>query len=291
MENEITKYKKLTGDQKDIQDRYLDSRNIIKVYSVEDLKTISKVDLYFLLDLDHYRDKEIPQNVLNHVTKIKKRQYHPDVSKGPREAFLLVDKAKEILGDKRLRSIYDSSFFNVKFPEDRIYQPEEFFEVFSKIFDEYAKWSVAQPVPDFNNDPEVFYDFFSNYKTSRIYIPIDEFYELGKEERLEYTRNNQDRLTKLKNQDIMQLREIVKIARRRDPRLRSIAEQLEEMRLEREKEWKPTEVAALKKFCMLLGKTKKNKWEIITEKLTGSTQTKRTVKEVISKAEELKLKK
>lgn len=243
--------------------------------------------MYFLLDLDQYINKDIPPNVLNHVTKIKKRQYHPDVSKGPREAFLLVDKAKEILGDKRLRSIYDSSFFNVKVPEDRIYQPEEFFEVFTKIFGEYARFSVTQPVPDINGDPEVFYDFFSNYKTSRIYIPIDEFYGLGKEERLDYTRNNQDRLIKFKNQDIMQLKEIVRIARKRDPRIKSIAEQLEEMRLEKEKEWKPTEVAALKKFCMLLGKTKKNKWEIITEKLTSSTQTKRTVKEVISKAEEI----
>ncbi|EOB14421.1 Zuotin [Nosema bombycis CQ1] len=286
-QNEITKYSKPTGEQKEIHDKYLDSRNIIKLYSVEDLKCISKVDLYLLMDLDQYRDKDIPNNVLNHVYKQKKRQYHPDISRGPREAYLLVEKARDILGDKRLRKIYDSSFFNVQIPEDRIYQEDEFFEIFGKIFKEYARFS-NEPVPQMDSNPISFYNFYlKSYKTNRIYIPIDEFFNLSKEERLDYTKKNQDKLTKLKNQDILQLKEIIRIAQKRDPRINSIINQIEEMRLEQEKEWSPEEIGALKKFCILLGKTKKNKWEIITEKVTGVTKKKRSVKEVMKKAEGL----
>lgn len=281
MNFEITKYDK---DNSEIKS-YKQSRNILNLYNHEDLNKIHKIDLYMMMDLDMYRTKDIPAKILKHVSKIKKRQYHPDVSRGPRQAYILVDIATDILGDKRLRSIYDSSYFNVEIPEDKIYFEEEFFNVFQKCFDEYARFSVHQPI--LNLKDEGFYTFWNNYKSNRIYIPIDEYYHLNSIDRIEYSKINQDKLNKLKNEDILKFKEILRICKKRDPRLNSISEQLEELRLEKKNQWSDDEIKMLKKFISLFGKTKKNKWEIITEKLVAVTKIKRSVKDVIKKAEEI----
>ncbi|KAF5141007.1 ribosome-associated chaperone zuotin [Vairimorpha ceranae] len=286
MNFEISKYtKEADEEEKRIRKKYAASRNILNIYTLEQLSKVSNVDLYLMMDLDEYRTKEIPVHVLAYVTKIKKRQYHPDISKGAREAFLLVDVANKILGDKRLRSIYDSSYFHVNIPEDRIYQHEEFRDVFGKIFSEYARFTTGAPTLD--DDATKFYDFWKNYKSTRIYIPIDEYINLSAEDRLNYTRQNADKLAKLKNEDIKKLKEILAICYKRDPRIKSISDQLRDLKLEKENEWSPVEVSTLKRLISLFGKTKKNKWEIITDKLVNSTKIKRSVKDVIKKSEEL----
>lgn len=281
MNFEITKYDK---DNTDIKS-YKNSRNILNIYNHDDLNKIHKIDLYMMMDLDMYRTKDIPPKILKHVSKLKKRQYHPDVSRGPRQAYILVDIATEILGDKWLRSIYDSSYFDVNVPEDKIYFEEEFFTIFQKCFDEYARFSVQQPVVKLKDDG--FYEFWNKYKSNRIYIPIDEFYHLSSADRLEYSKIHQDKLNKMKNEDILKLKELLRICKKRDPRIKSISEQLDELRLEKINQWTEDEIKTLKKFLSLFGKTKKNKWEIITEKLVGVTKKKRTVKDVMKKAEEI----
>ncbi|WUR03883.1 zuotin (ZUO1) [Vairimorpha necatrix] len=287
MNNELSKYSKNSDDdQKKIRKDYAASRNILNVYTKEQLSKISNIDLYLMMDLDNYRNKEIPPSILAHVTRVKKRQYHPDVSKGAREAFLLVELANKILGDKRLRNIYDSSFFHVEMPEDRIYQAEEFKEVFGKIFKEYSRFT--NNAPSLDDDATKFYDFWRNYKSNRVYIPIDEYINLSPDDRLNYTRQHAEYLTKLKNEDIKKLKEIVQICYKRDPRLRSISDQIRDLRIEKENEWSVLEINTLKRLLILFGKTKKNKFEIITDKLINTSKIKRSVKEVIKKSEELK---
>jgi DnaJ homolog subfamily C member 2 len=288
MNNELSKYnKKCNTDEIKIKKDYMASRNILNIYTKDQMTKVSNIDLYLMMDLDEYRNKDIPRSVLAYVTKIKKRQYHPDVSKGAREAFLLVDTANKILGDKRLRDIYNSSYFHVEIPEDRIYQEEEFIETFQKCFDEYARFSTDRNVKRLTDNPDEFYEFWRNYKSTRIYIPIDEYINLSQDDRLSYTRTNADKILKLKNEDVLQLRELVNICYKRDPRIRSISDQLNDMRLEKANEWSPSEISVLKRFINLFGKAKKNKWEIITDKLVQNTKIKRSVKDVIKKGEEI----
>lgn len=288
MNNELSKYsKKCSTDDMKTKKDYMASRNILNLYSKDQLTKVSNIDLYLMMDLDEYRTKEIPQSVLTHVTKIKKRQYHPDVSKGAREAFLLVDVANKILGDKRLRNIYDSSYFHIEIPDDRIYQEEEFTEVFQKCFDEYARFSTDKDIKRLTDTPDEFYEFWRKYKSTRIYIPIDEYINLSHDDRLNYTRINADKILKLKNEDLLKLRELVRICYKRDPRIRSITDQLNDMRLEKANEWSASEISVLKRFINLFGKTKKNKWEIITDKLVQNTKIKRSLKDVMKKGEEI----
>ncbi|KAH9412126.1 hypothetical protein HK407_01g00170 [Ordospora pajunii] len=289
----LVKYEKPKGDAARIEKEYLGKRRITRLYSKEQLKNPWGVDLYLLLDLDMYRTKKIPKNVLSHVVKAKTYLYHPDLPDGGNEAFALVKMASEILGDVRLRLIYDSNFFDDTIPEDKIYYSDEFFRVFGECFERNGKFSVRQPVPQLSPDNDMksvegFYEFWNNFKSWRTYEDPEEFYRMSVRDRSQYSMNNQEQMKQSKNRDILRIKKLVQIARKRDPRMgKSIMQQVMEMNMS---EWSSQEIATLKRLLALFNKASKNKWEVITEKLVGITKIKRSVDEVMRKGQEIEKK-
>ncbi|KAM0672277.1 zuotin-like protein [Ordospora colligata] len=286
----LMKYEKLKGEAARIENEYLSRRRITRLYSKEQLKNPWGVDLYLLLDLDMYRTQKIPKDILSHVVKVKKYFYHPDLPEGSNEAFVLVKMANEILGDPRLRLIYNSNFFDDAIPEDRIYYSDEFFHVFGECFERNGKFSVRQPVPQLKPNDDIksveeFYEFWSNFKSWRTYENPDEFYKMNLQDRSRYTMNHQEQMKQSRNKDILRIKKLVQIAKKRDPRIgKSIVQQVMEMKVS---EWSDQEIATLKRLLMLFNKTSKNKWEVITEKLVEITGTKRSVDEVMKKVQEI----
>lgn len=289
----IVKFEKPTGELARIHREYLSRRNVLNRYTSQQLKSWGGVDLYLLLDLDAYRGKPIPSRILDHVVKVKMCEYHPDVSKGCREAFLLVRVARDVFRSQKLRLFYDSGLLDESIPEDRIYYPDEFFDVFGRCFEWNGRFSAVQPVPELGTggtakDAENFYEFWSNFKSWRVYESAEEFYKMNDYEKSQYSTKNKERLVQLKNQDIMRIKRLVQIAKKRDPRTgKSIEEQVSELM---GMTWSPAEVSMLKRLLVLLGKSKKNKWETITEKLVEMTKVKRSVSEVTKKGMELERK-
>ncbi|CAD24906.1 ZUOTIN-RELATED PROTEIN [Encephalitozoon cuniculi GB-M1] len=295
MPNWIIKFEKPVGELARIHSEYFKGRNVLNLYTREEFKNWGKgVDLYLLLDLDMYRTKPIPPHVLEHVMKAKMYEYHPDLTKGCREAFLLVKVARDVLGDRKLRLFYDSNFFDESIPEDRIYQPDEFFDVFEECFRRNSKFSIKQPVPllspsDDLKKVEEFYEFWSNFRSWRTFEPVEELYGMEEHDRSQYSAKNREKLASLKNQDALRIKRLVQIAKKRDPRIgKSIEEQIKEMM--KISSWTPLETSTLKRLLALFGKAKKNKWEIITEKLVGITKVKRSTKEVMEKGLEMEKK-
>lgn len=293
MLNLVAKLEKPSRELEKVHKEYLYSRNILNRYSSEELACWGSVDLYLLLDLDMYRTEPIPQHILEYVVKNKMYEYHPDVNKGRREAFLLVRIARDVFGDNKLRLFYDSGFLDESIPEDRIYYEEEFFRVFGECFERNSKFSIKQPVPKLDamsslEDTKKFYEFWSSFRSWRRFESAEELYKMSDYERSQYSINNKEKLNQLKNQDALRIKRLVQIARKRDPRIgKSIEEQVSEIM---NAKWSPLEVSTLKKLIMLLGKTKKNKWEIITAKLVELTKIKRTVSEVMKKGAEIEKK-
>ncbi|WEL37778.1 zuotin [Encephalitozoon hellem] len=292
MLNWIVKYERPTGELARIHEEYLGRRNVLNLYTKKEFERWGRcIDLYLLLDLDMYRTKPIPPGILDHVAKVKMHEYHPDLTKGCREAFLLVKIARDVFRDRKLRLFYDSNFFDESIPEDKIYREDEFFDVFGECFQRNARFSINQPVPllDRNDDSKKaleFYEFWNNFKSWRTFEPVEELYNMGEYDRSQYSIKNKEKLSLLKNQDALRIKKLVQIARKRDPRVgKSIEEQMKEMM--RMNSWTPSEISTLKRLISLLGRTKKNKWETITEKLVEITKVKRSIKEVMEKGAEL----
>ncbi|ADM10887.1 ribosome-associated chaperone zuotin [Encephalitozoon intestinalis ATCC 50506] len=290
MANWIVKFEKPVGDLARIHEEYFKGRNVLNLYTKKELEDWGRcVDLYLLLDLDMYREKAIPPHILDYVLKAKMYEYHPDVTKGCREVFLLVKIAGDVFRNRKLRLFYDSSFFDESIPDDKIYQEDEFFDVFGECFQRNAKFSMKQPVPlmDRNEDSkktEEFYEFWSNFKSWRTFEPVKELYNMGENDRQQYSIKNKEKLGALKNQDALRIKRLVQIAKKRDPRVgKSIEKQMEEMM--KIKSWTPLEISTLSRLISLFGKSKKNKWEVITEKLFEITKIRRSVKEVMEKGQ------
>lgn len=290
MDGQIVKFEKPRGELARIHEEYLRERNIVNRYSKKELGKWGKIDLYVLLDLDMYRNKPIPPEILSYVVKAKRREYHPDAENGSKEAFLLVKIADDVFRDRKFRLFYDSGFLDERIPEDRIYYSDEFFREFGECFERNGKFSVKQPVPALDprsSEEEVreFYEFWSNFKSWRSFEPVEELYTMNEYERAQYSHKNREELNRLKNMDVLRIKRLVQIAKKRDPRIgKSIESQVSEMMAQR---WSESEESTLRRLVGLFGKARKNKWEIITSKLVEMTKVRRSVSEVARRGSEM----
>lgn len=275
---EIISTSMLTETDKTKAKEFHSKRNLYNKYTPEQLNDWMTVDLYEALDLDAYREIEIPENILLHAVKRKSASYHPTNNKGKQAAFIVIKKAGEILADSKLRKLYDSCFLDETLPSDREYEDEEFFGVFSDTFKRNGLFSETKPVPDIKEDPEVFYGFWQNFKTTRVYDdPADVFDVSGSMRRFNADKKK-ELMQKKKIKDLQRIQELVRLAIKRDPRTRKNIDTAP---------WDDAQLKTLKRFNTLFGKSS-DKVEVITKKLNEMFLTKRSPAEVKSKIETMK---
>ncbi|KAI5148149.1 DnaJ-like protein subfamily C member 2 [Enteropsectra breve] len=272
----------INEEDKEKRRAYLHSRNLYNKYTLVELKNWEKIDLYEALDLDEFRYISIPTNVLKHVVKKKSTMYHPLNSNDLSEAFLLIKKAEEILSVPKYRKLYDSVFLDESIPDDKEYAIEEFYSSFGPVFIRNGQFSEAQPVPAIKDSPDVFYKFWSNFKTTRVYDdPADVIDQRGSSRKY-YADKNKDAIQKKKCSDMHRIQDLVKLAYRRDPRIQRSKPVSTGV-------WNEEELKTLTKFNILFGKSK-NKYADIATKLNNLYVTKRSQSEVKLKLESLKKK-
>lgn len=260
--------------QKDFQNR----RNLYNKYSDEELDNWLKIDLYEALDLDYYRDKNIPEDVLQYAVKWKSALYHPTKNHGKQSAFFIIKKAGSILGVPKFRKVYDSCFLDESLPEDREYESNEFFKTFSRVFERNGLFSEMKPVPDIRGDVETFYKFWQSFKTNRVYNNPEDVFEVNG-----FTKRqvNKDEIQQKKLKDLQRIQELVRLAIKRDPRIKKKSID--------SAPWDENQLKSLTRFDALFGKTP-NKFDVISKKLNELFLTKRTPGEIKSKIEETKKK-
>lgn len=255
------------------------SRNLYNKYTMEELDDWTKIDLYEALDLDSYRDKAIPTDILLYCIKKKSATYHPTNNKGKQSAFFIIKRAETVLSNPKFRKVYDSCFLDESLPEDREYEKNDFFKTFSAVFEKNALFSEIKPVPSIDGDLEVFYKFWQNFKTNRVYDDPADIFDVSGSMRRFSADKNKEIMQQKKIKDLHRIQELVRLAIKRDPRIKK--------KNDDSPAWNEAELKSLKRFDGLFGKTA-NKFEVIAKKLNELFVTKRSPQEIKNKIEELK---
>lgn len=269
----------LTKDDLKRRDEFHSRRNLYNKYTNTQLENWMKIDLYEALDLDGYRESEIPTDILQYAVKKKSAVYHPAKNRGKELAFLIISKAGVVLSNSKYRKTYDSCFLDESLPEDREYEPDEFFREFTAVFNRNGLFSEEKPVPDLSGDLETFYKFWKNFRTTRTYEDPEHVFDVCGAVRRQNAEKNKDAMQQRKIKDLQRIQELVKLAIKRDPRIKK--------KPTSGSSWDEAQLKSLVRFNSLFGKAP-NKIEVITMKLNDLFLTKRSVDEVKMKLNELK---
>lgn len=281
MSNQLVRISDLTESDIQKQKDYHHKRNLYVKYTPEQLENWTKVDLYEALDLEHLRDQEIPNDLLNYSIKRKSSVYHPTKNRGRQEAFLLLKKAQTVFSNPRFRKVYDSCFLDENIPEDKEYELEDFLNAFEVVFDRNGLFSEIKPVPSIRGDVETFYKFWQNFKTTRVYDDPNDIFDVNGSSRRYAAEKNKEILQNKKLKDLIRIQSLVKLAIKRDPRIKK--KSLDSS------PWDENQLKSLSRFDSLFGKTA-NKYDVIAKKLNDLFLTKRTPNEIKNKIEEQKKK-
>lgn len=128
-------------------------------------------------------------------------KYHPDkiaargdkLTENAKEVWLKIQKAYNTLTDADKRKKYDSSLpFDEAIPkESEVKDAKQFYELFSKCFQNNAKFAVTKPAPELGDentpidDVYKFYRYWDSFKTWREFSQYDEYDEEEAQDRYE----------------------------------------------------------------------------------------------------------
>ena len=123
--------------------------------------------------------------------------FHPDklgdkLTQQDKEVWLKIQNAYETLSDPAKRKKYDSNLpFDEKIPAKSEFDETTFYDVFHRVFQRNARFSVVKPVPLLGDcktpleEVKKFYKFWDNFKTWREFSQFDEYDLDDAEERYE----------------------------------------------------------------------------------------------------------
>jgi len=271
----------LSDDDKERCRKFYRRRNLFNKYTLEQLENFLKIDLYEALDLDGYRQTEIPKETLDFCVRKKSTMYHPTKNGGKQQAFLIIRKAQEILSNPRFRRVYDSCFLDESIPEDREYSIEEFFRVFGDVFERNGLFSEVQPIPSIRDSPEAFYRFWQGFKTTRVYDDPDDVFDVSGSSRRYAAEKNKDAMQEKKLKDLKRVQNLVKLSIKCDPRIPKKAVE--------SSNWTEAQLKTLTRLDSLTAKSS-NRFELIAKKMNDLYLTKRPPNEIKIKLESIKKK-
>jgi len=226
----------------------------LKINSFKDIHLLKPADWkdhdhYAILGIGYLRHRATEDQIKKaHRKNIIK--YHPDKNQGKQvgDATACINRAYDILRDPESRKAYDSvdPKFDDSVPLVNTKSKENFFEVFTPVFDLNERWSEIPDVPYLGDaDSSLhhvnnFYEFWFNFKSWREYSYLDEedksTAEDADERRWIEKKNKKERAEK-KKEEMKRLRSLVDNAFACDPRIKKFNEE-EKQRKERVKKAK-----------------------------------------------------
>ncbi|XP_067138794.1 dnaJ homolog subfamily C member 2 [Centruroides vittatus] len=214
-----------------------------------DPKDWKNQDHYAVLGLRHKRFKASEEDLKKAYRK-KVLRHHPDKRRNRGEDvqdldhdyFSCITKAYEILGTVQKRQSYDSvdPEFDNDIPSVNANSKENFFSVFSPVFERNARWSTKKPVPLLGGEDadfdavDRFYKFWYDFDSWREFSYLDEEEkERGenREERRWIEKQNKIARQRRKKEEMARIRQLVDNAYSCDPRIVKFKEEEKQRKL------------------------------------------------------------
>ncbi|KAF7228896.1 dnaJ homolog subfamily C member 2 [Nothobranchius furzeri] len=240
-----------SSEEEDDEEFQLQEHPMLRTLDPKDWKN---QDHYAVLGLPHLRYKAT-QRQIKAAHKAIVLKHHPDKRKaageqiveGDNDYFTCITKAIEILSDPVKRRAFDSvdPTFDNAVPS-KSEGKENFFEVFSPVFERNARWSSKKLVPYLGTaessfeEVDSFYSFWYNFDSWREFSYLDEEEKEKAEcrdERRWIEKQNRASRAQRKKEEMNRIRTLVDSAYGCDPRIKKFKEE-EKARKESEKKAK-----------------------------------------------------
>uniref|UniRef100_A0A2K5L843 DnaJ homolog subfamily C member 2 n=1 Tax=Cercocebus atys TaxID=9531 RepID=A0A2K5L843_CERAT len=243
--------KKELSEESEDEELQLEEFAMLKTLDPKDWKN---QDHYAVLGLGHVRYKAT-QRQIKAAHKAMVLKHHPDkrkaagepIKEGDNDYFTCITKAYEMLSDPVKRRAFNSvdPTFDNSVPS-KSEAKDNFFEVFSPVFERNSRWSNKKNVPklgDMNSsfeDVDVFYSFWYNFDSWREFSYLDEEEKEKAEcrdERRWIEKQNRATRAQRKKEEMNRIRTLVDNAYSCDPRIKKFKEE-EKAKKEAEKKAK-----------------------------------------------------
>ncbi|XP_075713433.1 dnaJ homolog subfamily C member 2 isoform X2 [Rhinoderma darwinii] len=242
---------KETSEESEDEEFQLEEFALLKTLDPKDWKN---QDHYAVLGLKSLRYKAT-QKQIKAAHKAMVLKHHPDKRKaageqiveGDNDYFTCITKANEILSDPVKRRAFNSidPTFENSVPS-KSEGKDNFFVVFSPVFERNSRWSNQKNVPKLGNmntsieDVDAFYSFWYNFDSWREFSYLDEEEKEKAEcrdERRWIEKQNRAARAQRKKEEMNRIRTLVDNAYSSDPRIKKFKEE-EKARKEAEKKAK-----------------------------------------------------
>ncbi|GAB5568467.1 dnaJ homolog subfamily C member 2 isoform X1 [Prionailurus iriomotensis] len=243
--------KKELSEESEDEELQLEEFPMLKTLDPKDWKN---QDHYAVLGLGHVRYKAT-QRQIKAAHKAMVLKHHPDkrkaagepIKEGDNDYFTCITKAYEMLSDPVKRRAFNSvdPTFDNSVPS-KSEAKDNFFEVFSPVFERNSRWSNKKNVPklgDMNSsfeDVDAFYSFWYNFDSWREFSYLDEEEKEKAEcrdERRWIEKQNRATRAQRKKEEMNRIRTLVDNAYSCDPRIKKFKEE-EKAKKEAEKKAK-----------------------------------------------------
>ncbi|XP_008828983.1 dnaJ homolog subfamily C member 2 isoform X1 [Nannospalax galili] len=243
--------KKELSEESEDEELQLEEFPMLKTLDPKDWKN---QDHYAVLGLGHVRYKAT-QRQIKAAHKAMVLKHHPDkrkaagepIKEGDNDYFTCITKAYEMLSDPVKRRAFNSvdPTFDNSVPS-KSEAKDNFFEVFSPVFERNSRWSNKKNVPklgDVNSsfeDVDGFYSFWYNFDSWREFSYLDEEEKEKAEcrdERRWIEKQNRATRAQRKKEEMNRIRTLVDNAYSCDPRIKKFKEE-EKAKKEAEKKAK-----------------------------------------------------
>uniref|UniRef100_A0A2K6KXC7 DnaJ homolog subfamily C member 2 n=1 Tax=Rhinopithecus bieti TaxID=61621 RepID=A0A2K6KXC7_RHIBE len=245
--------KKELSEESEDEELQLEEFAMLKTLDPKDWKN---QDHYAVLGLGHVRYKAT-QRQIKAAHKAMVLKHHPDkrkaagepIKEGDNDYFTCITKAYEMLSDPVKRRAFNSvdPTFDNSVPS-KSEAKDNFFEVFSPVFERNSRWSNKKNVPklgDMNSsfeDVDIFYSFWYNFDSWREFSYLDEKEKKSgmvciRDERRWIEKQNRATRAQRKKEEMNRIRTLVDNAYSCDPRIKKFKEE-EKAKKEAEKKAK-----------------------------------------------------
>lgn len=252
------------------------AKDLFKRYTIEQLHNWKSIDLYYLMGITQEESMKYTPAQFKDAFKKQAAKLHPDCLKSINIddkglSFIALNRAYHTFTTPTRKRQYDYIIFDETIPEDREYQPDEFFEIFSKVFARNSVLSAKPYTVTFGDttssdaDIVAFYKFWQSFESLRSFEFLCKDEDcLNREQRRNAASQNKEMLQEKKRQDNIRIKKLVNLSIKHDPRVNKNKKKEPKENISVDADgWKSTEISELERLSKMYPANARNRMDAI----------------------------